>query len=308
MDGAIVPEVSGEAIREMALRLQPEDRKYAEFYEWAHRPNSGLSQLFMATLLLHERLNHDPEMVDQITKFWSGEPLPISRIRQGLKEINSSAAYSLKPVKLKDLALQRFLFASRLVLAAGYSGWVLLIDEIELIGRYSLLQRGRSYAELARWMGRVKGESYPGLTAVAAITDDFALAVLQEKGDRERIGDRLRAKGTDEYTTLAPRAETGMRMIERETLTLKPPDATALADAYQRLKAIHGQAYGWDPPEIDKGEASMTRRMRSYVRRWVNEWDLRRLYPDAELSTEEEREMSPSYERDESLEEPAVRE
>ena len=305
IDGAVVAGLSGEAIGEIASRLHPESRKYAEFVEWANRPSSGLSQLFMATLLLHERLNNDPELVHQITNFWSGEPISISRIRQGLKQIDRSRAYSLKALKVKDLALQRFLFVSRLILAAGYSGWVLLIDEVELVGRYSLLQRGKSYAELARWMGRVEGETYPGLTAVATITDDFGLAVLQEKGDRDRIGDRFRAKGTDEYTTLAGRAATGMRIIERETLTLKVPDELNLADTYQRLKEIHGKAYGWDPPEISTVEASMRRQMRSYVRRWVNEWDLRRLYPGVELSTEEDQVMGPTYEEDESLEMPS---
>lgn len=303
IDGAVVPGLSGQAIREIALRLQPEGRKYAEFVEWANRPTSGLSEMFMATLLLHERLNNDPELLDHITNFWSGEPLSISRIRLGLKQIDCTGAYSLKSIKVKDLALQRFLFVSRLILAAGYSGWVLLIDEIELVGRYSILQRGRSYAELARWMGRVEGETYPGLTAVATITDDFGLAVLQEKSDRDRIGARFRAKETVEYTTLAGRAETGMRIIERETLTLKAPDELSLADIYQRIKEIHGKAYSWDPPEISTVEASMRRQMRSYVRRWVNEWDLRRLYPGAELSTEEEQGMGPTYEQDESLEE-----
>ncbi len=303
IDGAVVPGLSGQAIREIALRLQPEGRKYAEFVEWANRPTSGLSEMFMATLLLHERLNNDPELLDHITNFWSGEPLSISRIRLGLKQIDCTGAYSLKAIKVKDLALQRFLFVSRLILAAGYSGWVLLIDEIELVGRYSILQRGRSYAELARWMGRVEGETYPGLTAVATITDDFGLAVLQEKSDRDRIGARFRAKETVEYTTLAGRAETGMRIIERETLTLKAPDELSLADTYQRIKEIHGKAYSWDPPEISTVEASMRRQMRSYVRRWVNEWDLRRLYPGAELSTEEEQGMGPTYEQDESLEE-----
>jgi hypothetical protein len=303
MDGAVVPGLSGEAIREIALRLRPETQKYIEFFKWANSPGSGLSQLFTATLLLHERLNNDPELVDQITGFWSGEPLSTRSIRDGLKQISGSGAYSLKPLKVKDLALQRFVFVSRLILAAGYSGWVLLIDEVELVGRYGLFQRGRSYAELARWMGRVKGETYPGLTAVAAITDDFSLAVLQEKSDRDRVGPRFRVKETDEYAALAVRAETGMRLIERETLTLKPPDESTLAETYRRLKEIHAKAYDWDPPEIPIAEASMTRRMRSYVRRWVNEWDLRRLYPGADLASEDEQEMKPSYEQDDSLKE-----
>ena len=42
--------------------------------------------------------------------------------------------------------------------------------------------------------------------------------------------------------------------------------------------------------------------MRSYIRRWVNEWDLRRLYPGAELAPEIEQEMHPTYEEDKAFE------
>ena len=51
--------------------------------------------------------------------------------------------------------MQRLRFAAKLLAAAGYAGWVVLFDEVELIGRYSLQQRAKSYAELARW---VRGE------------------------------------------------------------------------------------------------------------------------------------------------------
>jgi hypothetical protein len=250
IEGAVVPGMSGQVIEEIALRLKPNTQKYAEFYQWTNSVKNGLSLLFPATLLLHERLNNDPELVDQITGFWSGDRLSISRIRQGRKQINCSGMYSLKPVALKDLALQRFIFASRLILAAGYMSWVLLIDEVELIGRYSLLQRGKSYAELARWMGKVEGQTYPGLAAVGAITDDFGLAVLQEKSDRNTVGPKFRSKETDEYTTLAGRAETGMRLIERSVIPLQPPDAATLKQTYDRLKEIHGAAYCWNPPEL----------------------------------------------------------
>jgi hypothetical protein len=305
IDGAIVPGMSGHAIQEIALRLKPNTQKYAQLYQWANSANSGVNLLFPATLLLHERLNNDPELVDQITAFWSGDRLSISRIRQGLKQVNCSGVYTLKAPKLKDLALQRFIFAAHLILAGGFAGWVLLIDEAELIGRYSLLQRGKSYAELARWLGRIQGESLPGVVAVAAITDDFSLAVLQEKSDRDIIGERFRSKGTDEYNTLAGRAETGMRLIERSVIALQPPDATTLDRTYERLKELHRVAYSWEPPEIPPLATSVTRRMRSYVRRWVNEWDLKRLYPGAAVVTDDELEMKPTYEADEDLEVPS---
>ncbi len=308
IDGAEVPGLAGEAIREMIHHLKPNSQRYAEFSAWASSLASQLSPIFAATILLHEKLNNDPELMEQITRFWLGERLALSKIRQGLKQINSSNLYTLKQVKTKDLALQRFRFLARLIQAAGYSGWVLLIDELELVGRYSMLQRGRSYAELARWMGHVKGGVYPGLTAVAAITGDFGLAVLQEKSDRDVIGPRFRAKETDEYVALAAQAETGMRLIERDALTLKTPDDATLAHTYGRIREIHAKAYGWEPPEIPEAPGiltGMSRRMRSYVRRLVNEWDLKRLYPGAEVCAAEEDQIELTYEQDESLEHPA---
>ena len=186
-------------------------------------------------------------------------------------------------------------------MGAGYRGWVLLIDEVELIRHYSALQRGKSYAELARWMGRVEGAQYPGLTAVATITDEFSAMVLDEKGDRDSVGPRLRSKGTDELNILAAQAEVGMRIIEREAMTLAKPDDAVLDQTYRGLKEIHARAYDWEPPEVDFGTRSTTRALWSYVRRLINEWDLKRLYPDIVVDTEEEK-IGPTYTEDVTLE------
>jgi hypothetical protein len=302
IETATVPGLSGHAITELALRLRPETGAYAEFSRWANESDSGVSALFPATLLLHERLKNEPELIEEITGFWSGEPLPISRVRQGLRQVGASATFVIKAVPLRELAQQRARFVARLIRGAGYRGWIWLIDEVELIGRYSLLQRGRSYAELARWLGKLENEPYPGLAAVAAITDDFGLAVLRQKGDREYVGARLQSRGTDEFMTLAARAEAGMRAIERDAVPLLPPDDAMLEQTYQQLKEIHGQAYDWQPPEIGRAERSLRRPMRAHVRRWINEWDLHRLYPGARLSMVEE-ELRPRYLEDQALEE-----
>jgi hypothetical protein len=81
---------------------------------------------------------------------------------------------AVKTVPTRILAAQRLRFAASLIKAAGFAGWVVLIDEAELIGRYSPLQRGRSYSEFARWMGRVPDVAFDGVMAVVAITDDPA--------------------------------------------------------------------------------------------------------------------------------------
>jgi hypothetical protein len=125
-----------------------------------------------------------------------------------------------KPVKAPQLALQRLRFAPRLFAAAGYSGWCILIDEAELIGRYSVLQRGKSYAELCRWLGLAPDIGVPGVVAVCAITDDFKNVMFDEKLDPEKVPRVLEAKGLVPQARLA---EVGMSAIEQRQ---KPHKAT----------------------------------------------------------------------------------
>ncbi len=285
---AVVPGVTGHAVHEVALRLRPDAASYSQFFLALNREDNALSRIFPATLLLHERLMHDPEMLEKVRGFWAGERLSLADVRGGLRQIGQAAAYPLRSVPLKQLALQRFAFAAGLAKAAGYSGWVLLIDEVELIGRYSRLQRAGSYSELARWLGRVEAEQFPGITTVAAITNDFALAVLQGKGDLEYVVPQLESRNTDQHRSLAGRAATGMRIIERETVALAPPDVAVLDQTCEALRGIHARAYGWDPPPARSvAPTALHRAMRSYVRRWINEWDLQRLYPGEAIETVE---------------------
>ncbi len=304
IQNAVVPGLSGQAIPEMALRFQKNSPEYVAFAKWAYHKDSKLSPLFPATLYIHEHLSNDPELVEAVTGFWSGEKLPISNVRQGLRQAGAQTAFVLRTVTARDLALQRMRFAAKLICGAGYRGWVLLLDEVELIGMYSLLQRARSYGELARWLGKVEGDPYPGLIAVAAITDDFDLAVLQEKGDRDYVRPKLESRETPEFTLLVGRAETGMKAIQYEAETLATPDEAMLRATYEQLKRVHGEAYNWEPPDISGGATFTSRRLRSYVRRWIIEWDLKRLYGGRGIHLIED-DLRPTYGEDQELEAPA---
>ena len=287
VDNGKVPGVTGQMIEEIANRLDFNSQDYASFFLWANSEENGLSRLFPATLMVYER-SHDLELLNEIAGFWSGERMPIARVRDGLRSINQSHIYAFKSQPVRQLAPQRVRFTLELIKGAGYKGWVVLIDEIELVAKYSLFQRARSYAELARWMGRTSDEAYPGLLVVGTITSDFASEVLEVKEDRDKAGPRLRARQTPEYDIAAARAESGMRMIERDGLTLSEPDDVALETVYAKLREIHAQGYDWRAPDLDHGVTRAgRRRMRSYVRRWISEWDLLRLYPDARPDIEE---------------------
>jgi hypothetical protein len=279
IDHAKVPGRPGSAVDEIAGGLDVDSPRYAELYRWAHQENAPVDSRFGATLFLHEYARGDEEFADRIVRFWAGDPLPVADLRRRLKEAGAAAAYRLASVRERELSLQRFRFVSRLAGAAGYSGWVVLLDEAELIGRYSALQRAKSYAELARWVRGDRDDPGAPLCAVLTTVDDFEGQVLVGKNDVELIPKRLRAKGTAEADLLAGQAETGMRIIEREQVQLQPPGRDELDRTYEQLKQIHGEAYGWDPPDVAGLERLPSNRMRQYVRAWINEWDLRRLDP-----------------------------
>ena len=166
-----------------------------------------------------------------------------------------------------------------LIKAAGYKGWVVLIDEVELIASYSILQRARSYAELSRWMGLTPDEQYPGLVVACAITEDFEQAIINDKEDRDKVEPRLRTRGDDQT---AARAVAGMRRISTRN-QLKPLSPESIQTTIDKIREIYSVAYDWEAPFIksSSGGAAHQRRMRYKVRSAINTWDLQRLYPDS---------------------------
>lgn len=222
MESGRLPDRSGRLIEELGQALKPDSRAYADLFSWANEAaaQGAISPIFPASLIVHER-SMDLELNSEIESFWAGNQIKISTVRGGLRQIDQLQNYRFRAPKAAALPPQRLRYAINLIKGAGYRGWVVLLDEIELVGSYSLLQRGRSYAELARWMGQAAGEHYPGLIVVGTVTDDFATAIISPDGQK-KDHDYIRPKLEDNarYRGIAGRAETGMRMLERQCVAL----------------------------------------------------------------------------------------
>ena len=298
-----VPDVTGQMVEELAQMLKPCSQSYAEFFTWVNGGNSGLHQIFPASLRVHQEA--DDEWRNEMVWLWSGEKIGVRRVREGLNRVGQRQSYLLGNLKWQEMPKQRLRFMIELIKAAGYKGWVILMDEVELVEKYSWLQRTRSYAELTRWLGQAPDEKYPGLIVVGAVTADFEEEALNRKEDRDKAAPRLRARGRDGDHLTADRAETGMKIIQNIRHLLGAPDQDMLSTLYDQLKNIHSQAYEWDAPDINRESGLVVRRaIRPFVRRWINEWDLRRLYPGIEPVIEET-ELQFNSEEDATLERPA---
>lgn len=302
-EAAIVPGKRGSAITEIATALKFNSQPYADFYLWINQ-KAGLNSRFAATLFLYGQMSNDPELSNRIIRFWSGEKIDVGEIKKYLRVCGESTTYKIDKISAKELALQAFKYAARLIVAAGYSGWVLLIDETELLAKYTPMQRAKSYAELARWMGKLEESNFAGLTSVFTITPAFQSIMLEgpgSKDDLEKVPNRLRAKGTESDLLLASQAERGMRVIQKELIRLKLPDSEVLNQTYEKIRTIHAQAYNWSPPPVQSIEQLGSNKMRQYVRGWITEWDLKRLdsgyKPDIEVEPLEQ-----DYKEDKDLE------
>ena len=305
MNDAIVPGKQGDALTEVAGELNFQSPQFAELYDWVHRKDSGCDSRFAATLYLYERMINDPELSHRIIRFWAGDPLSNGQLKKYLQGCAPEIPYVFDKITAQDLAWHRFQFVSRLMMAAGYKGWILLVDEAEIIGRYSFKQRMKSYAEVARWLGGLEETVCPGIAGIVALTDDFQSVVLEEKQDAQKIEQLSHGGETGEADHLASAALKGIRLIEQDSEALIRPYEPMVDALYERLRELHGSAYSWNPPPVSAVEKLSSTRMREYVRGWITEWDLRRLYPEAQLDIEI-LDVRQTYEEDQELESPVT--
>ena len=296
----MVPGRAGDALADIALtKLQARSPEFTEFAEWLG--SSTLNSRFAATIWLYENGGIDPDVQNRLVTFWAGGPLAIGQLRRDLRALGQVAAFPLEKIAIKDLARQRFQFMARLLRTAGYAGWVVLLDEVELIGRYTVLQRGRAYAELARLLGLAYDEEIPGMLAVAGITPDFSVSVIRGKDDLNQIDFKFRARGDADSILTAGLAERAMDEIDQHLHRLPEPDQDRLARTLGRLTEVYASAYGAYPTVHTELTQVAGWQMREYIRGWITAWDLHRLDPTYQSEVEVDR-LVTEYTEDELLE------
>src|SRR5271166_1307101 len=149
-------------------RLKPETESYERLERWATEEAAAgsLSAAFAALLWLIPRLSAEDYARDRarIPRFFGGGALNATVVKSWLRERGAAKLFDITPTREAELTRQRLRFAPRLMASAGLAGWCVLLDEVERIGRYSVLQPGKSYAELARWLGQDDMDGLPGMS------------------------------------------------------------------------------------------------------------------------------------------------
>ncbi len=141
-----------------------------------------------------------------------------------------------------------FRFLGFLLRCAGYKGWVVLIDEVELLSKLGIGSRAQAYVNLATLLGL--NEHQPPLTGVYmvfALASPFVSETLSAQGRNdlarvpEWLNDPRRNRRGDIHL-----AEAAMRRIVEDSVPLEPLTEQNMQAILERLEEYHRLGYGWD--------------------------------------------------------------
>lgn len=189
------------------------------------------------------------------------------------------------PFKVKQHMFDYFRLLERLIVLGGYRGWVILLDEAELIGRLGRGGRAVSYATLARLAGHGEPDGQPTLrhvVTVVAVASNFVTDVLQERKEIDGAPAWLEARGR---AGEAAQARWALEALRRAEL-LAPLSEGDLLRVMEQLLAAHGEAYAWDPglspaqllERVARVSPTVDVKLRTRIRAAIQWLDLRMQY------------------------------
>lgn len=270
---------------DMVMKYRSDKQSSRDFQNWCGSSESGISVMFRSLLELRDAGIEDLGIVDLVLRYFSGDTIPITTLRKPFRELGLYA--DTEVVLAVDRPWQTIRFLSRFCQVSGFRGWAIFLDEAELISKYGPISRARAYEQLGRWLGLSPAHRVSGTAVVATVINDFTHDVLGSKGDRWHMPELLAQGRRPADIAGAPFAVEAIAAIDG-AMYLEPMEPEQIRSAHDVLRGAHARAYDWDAPELDV-EFRRHQPMRLYVRRWINEWDLRRLYgrPTVEFGSED---------------------
>jgi hypothetical protein len=257
-------------LREAALKLRFDSNEYQELVNYLQAPKCEVEALFRVSLLLFERSSSD-DLEDQLISFWSGSNIKMSELRREAvrHRIDLRGLYQRSA---QGIAMQRFAFAAALLRAAGYGGWLLFVDEVELLAKYSPKLRLQSYVNVANLLA-LGDERIPGFAAIMAVTPDLDGVLTYQCHDPSDW-----YKYSVKWDSLLPPARIGLEALSAKELQVSI--AQSLPERFstirETVKALYEECYAGEHTDL-LPECTASQNMRTFLRSLVTRYDLRRI-------------------------------
>lgn len=158
---------------------------------------------------------------------------PLKKIYKRI--FNQTVKYNVNFTKTKH-CLDYFSFMSRLFTQMGYHGWVLLIDETELMGRLSKKARLNAYRNMANFL--LPDRCPESTFSIFALSASYAEDVIEAKHEYENLAMI--------YPEEQEPAKTVLDLLSRAP-QLVPLTKDEIHEILYKIQDFHGKAYEWTP-------------------------------------------------------------
>lgn len=145
------------------------------------------------------------------------------------------AKFSVNFSKTKH-AMDYFDFLSHLFVQMGYSGWVILFDETELIGRLGKKTRLKAYKNMAEFL--LPGGRLESTYTMFALGASYVEDVVEAKHEFETLSETYPDDQEPMHTVLE---------LISSAEQLQPLTKEEIHEILEKLQVFHGRAYGWEP-------------------------------------------------------------
>lgn len=157
-------------------------------------------------------------------------------LKQIYKRIfNEKVKYNVNFSKTKHCR-DYFAFLSRLFRQMGYNGWVILVDESELIGRLGKKARLNAYRNMADFL--LPSGQMEGVYSLFALGASYAEDVVEAKHEYENLAEI--------YPEQQEPMRTVLNLITRAR-QLVPLTDKEIREVLKKIQVFHGRAYNWNP-------------------------------------------------------------
>lgn len=178
-----------------------------------------------------------------------GYRLPLTEVRQIAKQLDAVDLLRGLPRFKQEDAGSYFGVLADVIRWCDYKGWVILIDEMELIGRLGKASRLRAYCNL-HWLLNWSGDMpYPLYLLVASAT---SLQEVWYGQSGKRLPDKVAipelAKTRLDAAAAREMDEFFTKASSHDNLTLGPVAGSSVFSLLERLVELHSSAYNWNPP------------------------------------------------------------
>lgn len=273
------PDSTLDGIQQYLNRLQPAEIRQSVLFESERYTNA------LPLQVLDDYCFAEGEDKEKLYGDLMGVRLPVGELGRIHRAIKGSAQPNFK-FKVSQHATAYFGLVADIIQLCGFEGWVILIDEVELIGRLGKLSRYNAYMNLnwlLNWQGTMKYPIYTVAAAATRLQDDLWYGRTND--DRTIMPELARMRNGDEAAGEMIRFFT--RAIDADALKILPAQEADLVRLLDTIVQLHGEAYQW-PAALSSSELIRNlgaQPVRTYIRAALEYLDLDYLYGQAQIPT-----------------------